>query len=1831
MTRTPADSLRANRPSSSGSTGPKRTRHTRSNDAALPRRRFRPQIEALESRTLLSTVTKTFSAQGVDQFSGQQLQAGSQVDYSTYDFLGATFGGRVTAGGIARSDTLGDWGIEGSLSGTGKAGLGFTFTASSGNLKSGPFGSVNADYTASLSQDFQQPTYLGQVVTFDPSNTKVTNSGGSFSTRTPAFGYEASLDFGMHITAAGEMAVGKSTSGSVSFGGDLSVPLFSVNKNNSGTVNLVGMPIYGASPGIPVGNILQNILGAMQNFALSKQLEVPLSKAPPVKVKLNLTTPDNLTFMQTLRLQIGDLISTSTELATLMERAPAIDLKAAANSGGIVSASGESTIAQLAIQMGPLAAAALNIPALAAASTLSLNFLIGTLGMTPISFQLAPTLSVSQDVSMAPESMLTYTFSRNVGTKDNPKLVPVSPSVVLNGRDLGARSSITFTPGKDTLGIRFDGPIVVTPTWRFQDKMTNVVSLNASLNAILKIGELTLTVPVLPPIKVGPLFEKNFTLADTKLKDLFNKTFSVIDQTVTGDPFTIGQGFVMDLHVASTGDLRNPAGGPAQGSLRYAMVSANSGIGGFDGYKIILDVGNYFLTLPANGVQNGLQGNLLVSSPNVTILGRGAGLTVIDASVVNDRVLRVLPGAHLTLVNLTIRGGKANGAGGGILQEAGSLLDIKNCIITDNTAVTSGGGISSGGGLTIEASTIQNNQAVGIAGANASTGPNGDAGSNALGGGIYLSLPSGTGPAVTIVNSTIANNQATGGAGGAGRNASAALGNGIVTAGNGGRGGPASGGGIFLTWANQFLKPPVYLLNDTIALNTAAGGSGGSPGNGFSSKFPFPVTIPPGTAGAGGGGTGGGVYANSGNPNLQNTLIAANSATANGQADDYFGGLTTYGNNLIGNAFGNPPSNVQRGNGGIQGFMASDITNVDAKLTPLRVNPRVSPMPVVRPSLDSPAIDRGSNTAAPGFPAIPDLDQRGLPRRFNGASSDIGAVEYNVVLALTGGGVFDPAALVTYTVKLLNTGADPAQDVTIVDDLPAGATFVAVTSLPAGWVATDPGVGNHGTITFSHPGPLEPSADPIEFQFQVQEDLSANAPVLETVRLGPNPENVDTGETAVTFEVCTVQEGQELTDLYLGHFASPFPADAQEFDVNVEWGDGSANSRADGADSLTVVANAAGGFDVFGRHTYAHQGDYSVSVDVGLNSIWSESFETTCVAVGDAPLTAGPLTPPPVTFGQHIQDEVLYEILDTDPAHTASDFTATVEWGDGAGNSSADGTGAVTVVANPAGGFNVVGSHAYAAGVAPMVHVQVLGPDGFVEHNATLFHFTDADPLATAADFTASVEWGDGQSNTSADGSGTVAVVASPAGGFDVVGAHVYAAAFRNSTFSVHVTDAGGSHANASTPYNVGYGLSDGILTPPAVTTLGQSVQNMVLFHFDSADPLAQAGDFTPSVAWGDESTNPVPSSPSDVQLVGNPKGGFDVVGSHTYTGTPADARFIVSVKDRAGERTGGDAPIQVTVPAVLATGGFTVTATEGMDSGSQTVARFTDPGAPAGLATYDAAIDWGDSTSATQGAVTADGGGFVVHGNHTYAHVGTYNVVVTVHHTGAPAATATSAATVSGQLALPTFPIGDTGADATVTPLYQTILGRMPATEEVTGWAGIIKNGASIADVAQAIWSSEEHRLLQIDSFYSTLLHRDADAAGEQSWLHAFMAGASETDILQSFLTSSEYLAGHSSDAAFLDGLYHDVLGRTADDAGKAEWLRALSSNHARADVARAFLMGSESLGRVLDQFYTSFLGRSSDQGVSFWVNQLQKGNSTFATTVASFLSSSEFQGRLK
>lgn len=320
----------------------------------------------------------------------------------------------------------------------------------------------------------------------------------------------------------------------------------------------------------------------------------------------------------------------------------------------------------------------------------------------------------------------------------------------------------------------------------------------------------------------------------------------------------------------------------------------------------------------------------------VTILGAGAGNTIINATALGDRIFDVREGGLLSLSGVTVEEGIAQNAvdtngssGGGIRINQGGSAIISNSIIKNNsTSIDNGGDNPNGGGIANFGDTEIINSII-------SGNLSGDDA-----GGIYNQ---GT---LNIRNSTIAGNFA---------NAASVE---VIEAGGGGLytvGGTVqivnstfsgnitgdAGGAILVEGSN------VSIINSTITNNTAQIGSG--------------ITV-----------------IGADNPVLlQNSIVAGNIGSSD--IEGFFTENSSY--NLIGN-----------GNGiildGFNNNIVGDIINpINPLLGNLQDNGGYTPTHL--PLNGSLAINAGSNEIASG---VGNSDQRGYARIING-TVDIGATE----------------------------------------------------------------------------------------------------------------------------------------------------------------------------------------------------------------------------------------------------------------------------------------------------------------------------------------------------------------------------------------------------------------------------------------------------------------------------------------------------------------------------------------------------------------------------------------------------------------------------------------------------------------------------------------------------------------------------------------------------------------------------------------------------------------------------------------------------------------------
>src|SRR5207302_1282368 len=103
------------------------------------------------------------------------------------------------------------------------------------------------------------------------------------------------------------------------------------------------------------------------------------------------------------------------------------------------------------------------------------------------------------------------------------------------------------------------------------------------------------------------------------------------------------------------------------------------------------------------------------------------------------------------------------------------------------------------------------------------------------------------------------------------------------------------------------------------------------------------------------------------------------------------------------------------------------------------------------------------------------------------------------------------------------------------------------------------------------------------------------------------------------------------------------------------------------------------------------------------------------------------------------------------------------------------------------------------AALLPGTCTATVATEGAAFSNVVIFHFSDNDPAGTASDYTAVVTLGDGNTVTLTSTPSANGQIVASGTGFDVQLSYTYAEELTGQTFSVVVTDAGGSSTSAST------------------------------------------------------------------------------------------------------------------------------------------------------------------------------------------------------------------------------------------------------------------------------------------------------------------------------------------------------------------------------------------------------------------------------------------------
>ena len=500
----------------------------------------------------------------------------------------------------------------------------------------------------------------------------------------------------------------------------------------------------------------------------------------------------------------------------------------------------------------------------------------------------------------------------------------------------------------------------------------------------------------------------------------------------------------------------------------------------------------------------------------------------------------------------------------------------------------------------------------------------------------------------------------------------------------------------------------------------------------------------------------------------------------------------------------------------------------------------------------------------------------------------------------------------------------------------------------------------------------------------------------------------------------------------------------EDFAATIDWGDG--NNEPVGNITLVEVPGGEGVLTtgtIDATHAYGDDGVYTVTVTVQDDDgiAVSDTFTVTVLNVLPT-LDAG--VDQTVAEGTFISlDPATFSDpgFDNAAAGTTEGFTATIDWGDG----NTEPVGDITLVEVPGSeGVLTTGTidatHAYGDDGVYTVIVTVQDDDGIavsdtftvtvinvlptldagVDRTVAEGTFISLDPATfsdpgfdnaaagTSEDFTATIDWGDG--NTEPVGDITLVEIPGSEGVLTtgtIDATHAYG---DDGVYTVTATvqdDDGGTVSDTFT-------VTVTNVLPTLEAGVDQAVAEGTFISLDPAtfsDPGfdnpagGTSEDFTATIDWGDGNIEPV----GDITLVEIP-GSEGVLTTGTIDATHAygdDGVYTVTVTVQDDDGVAVSDSFQVTVNNVAPTvnAGPDLTVDEG-DAITLAPATFSDPGFDnaAGNTAEDftATIDWGDGvvesgivseTPGSEGALTVG----AVSGGHTYGDNGTYVVTVTV------------------------------------------------------------------------------------------------------------------------------------------------------------------------------------------------------------------------------------------
>jgi hypothetical protein len=390
-------------------------------------------------------------------------------------------------------------------------------------------------------------------------------------------------------------------------------------------------------------------------------------------------------------------------------------------------------------------------------------------------------------------------------------------------------------------------------------------------------------------------------------------------------------------------------------------------------------------------------------------------------------------------------------------------------------------------------------------------------------------------------------------------------------------------------------------------------------------------------------------------------------------------------------------------------------------------------------------------------------------------------------------------------------------------------------------------------------------------------------------------------------------------------------------------------------------------------------------------------------------------------------------------------------------------TGSFTVVVAVSNG-TLASQQSFTWTVTPVITVATIADQSNNEGDAVSIQ-----PSATDAN-NATVTW---------SASGLPAGLSIDAGTGAITGTLSYGDANAGPDYAVTVTAGDGTYSGSQT-FNLHVASSFNIaptLTNPGAqgNQAGDNVDFFLAASDSNGDALTFSETGLPDGLSLDSNTGEISGTVAD-----------DAVSSTPYA-------IVATVDNGQGGTATQTFSWIINAPALTAASGpGTISATEGQDTGSLTVATFSTPDLSSLSADFTATVTWGDGTS-DQGAVDGSNGTFTVTDDHVFADQGNYAVSVSIAGANGSYGTVTGSASVADAALTLTggFTLGaivDNQATLTVTTLTDGNPGSSSADFSATiNWGdNTTPSNVTLADAVDGLYQVSGQHTYTADGTYS-------------------------------------------------------------------------------------------------------------------------------------------------